>query len=90
MANKTLYHHANVGTIVANSSTDVNASIILVSLIDFTDVLMLKICPILAVTNTDINISASLLMIAVGSTCVLSCVDKHVAKVWYFINLQGG
>lgn len=46
-----------------------------VSQMDFTDVLMLKICLILAVTSTNINISASLLVIAVGSTCVLSCVN---------------
>lgn len=61
-------YHAHIGTIVANSSANVNAGII-ISLMDFTNVLMLKIFPILAITNTDINISVSLLMIAVGSTC---------------------
>lgn len=58
-------YNADIGT---NSSANVNAGII-ISLMDFTNVLMLKIFPILAITNTDINISASLLMIAVGSTC---------------------
>ena len=46
---------------VANSSTDINVSIILVSVMYFTDVPMLKIWPILAYTDTDINIGASLL-----------------------------
>ena len=45
---------------VANSSTDINASVILVSVMDFTDVPMLKIWLILADTDTDINIGASL------------------------------
>ena len=45
---------------VANSSIDINASVILVSVMDFTDVPMLKIWPILATTDTDINIGASL------------------------------
>ena len=56
------YQYANITDIsadVANSSTDINASIILVSVMDFTDVPMLKIWPILA--DTDINIGASLI-----------------------------
>ena len=44
---------------VANFSTNIDASVILVSVIDFTDVPMLKIWPILA--DTDINTDASLL-----------------------------
>ena len=54
------YQYANItdiSTDVANSSTDINASIILVSVMD---VLMLKIWPILANTDTDINIGVSL------------------------------
>ena len=50
----------DISTDVANSSTDINASVILVSVMDFTDVPMLKIWPILADTDTDINIGASL------------------------------
>ena len=64
-----LYQYANITNIsadidVANSSTDINASVILVSVMDFTDVPMLKIWPILADTDTDINIAASLIAIS--------------------------
>ena len=58
------YQYDNITDIsadVANSSTDINASVILVSVMDFTDVPMLKIWPILADTDTDINIGASLI-----------------------------
>ena len=56
----------NISADVADSSTDINASIISVSVVDFTDVPMLKIWPILADTDTDINIGASLvLMLAI-------------------------
>ena len=55
----------DVSADVANSSTDINASIILVSVMYFTDVPMLKIWPILADTDTDINIGASLFKIKV-------------------------
>ena len=60
------YQYANItdiGAGVANSSTDINDSVILVSVMDFTDVPMLKIWPILADTDTDINIGASLIKI---------------------------
>ena len=45
---------------VTNSSADINASVILVSVMDFTDVPMLKIWPILVDTDININIGASL------------------------------
>ena len=51
----------DIGADVTNSSTYINASIISVSVVDFTDVPMLKIWLILADTNTNINIGASLL-----------------------------
>ena len=61
-----VYQYANITDIsadVANSSTNINASIRLVSVMDFTSVLMLKIWLILADTDTDtdINIGASLI-----------------------------
>ena len=65
MANETFTNMPNITDIsadVANSSTNINASVILVSVMDFTDVPMLKIWPILADTDTDINIGASLLL----------------------------
>ena len=58
-----VYQYANItdtSADVANSSTDINASIILVSVMYFVDVPMLKIWLILADTDTDINIAASL------------------------------
>ena len=70
-----LYQYADITDIsadVANSSTDINASVILVSVMDFTDVLMLKIWLILADTNTDINIGASLLVTNI-SVCYILC-----------------
>ena len=60
-----VYQYTNITDIsadVANSSTNINASIILVGVMYFTDVPMLKIWPILANTNTDINIGASLIL----------------------------
>ena len=58
---------------VANFCTNINASVILVSVIDFTDVPMLKIWPILAATN--INTDASLLCsyIRTSCTCAYIC-----------------
>ena len=59
-----VYQYTNITDIsadVANSSTDINASIILVGVMYFTDVPMLKIWPILADTDSDINIGASLI-----------------------------
>ena len=70
-----LDQYANITDIsanVANSSTDINASVILVSVMDFTDVLMLKIWLILADTDTDINIGASLLVTNI-SVCYILC-----------------
>jgi len=64
LANET-HQYANITDIsadVADSSTDINTSITSVSLMDFTDVLMLKIWLILANTDTDVNIGASLLL----------------------------
>ena len=53
------YQYANFSDI----SADVANSNALISVMDFTDVPMLKIWPILADTDTDINIGASLPMI---------------------------
>ena len=64
-----LYRYANITDIsadVVNSNTDINASIILVSVMDFTNVPMLKVW--LTLANTD-NIGASLIPILM---CFLS------------------
>ena len=57
-----IYQYANntdISANITNSSTNINA--IIVSVIDFTDVPMLIMWLILADTNTDINIGASLI-----------------------------
>ena len=73
---------------VANSSTDINASVILVSVMYFTDVLMLKIWPILA--DTDINIGASLLLNCIAMCGSVFCIDAYLtfARILRFVPVQ--
>ena len=54
-----LTNTTDISADVANSSTNIN--VILVSVMYFTDVLILKIWPILANTDTNVNIGASLI-----------------------------
>ena len=63
--------YTNICADVADSSTDITASIISVSVMDFTDVPMLKIWPILADTDTNINIGAPLFPISFGGIIIL-------------------
>ena len=62
---------------VANPSTNINDSVILVSVMDFTDVPMLKIWPVLADTDTDINIGGFGASLLFCSTTGVSCKHMH-------------
>ena len=87
----------NISADVANHSTDINASVILVRIMDFTDVPMLKIWLILVNVDTNINIGASLVhirkYIRINSLqpkarfllCIMSCFTQtHAIRNHHF------
>ena len=83
-----VYQYANITDIsadVANSSTDISASIILVNVMDFTDVPMLKMWSIMAYTNTNISIGASLLYICTIPILLLQCSMYVVSTYCYTV-----